>query len=349
VTSGPKSLCQAANSTPCWGTRVNLTSAGNATGSINASAIPATEADGLGAISLRTFDEASVDLNAILGTTQCVAFGSAYLKSRSSDSFPAELKDFIAPEPVNINLCGKVKIIKTDDAGNALEGAEFTLYKDNPPTGGSRGAEDPVTTLKCTTGANGECTIENVFAGEYWVVETVVPPGHEGVADQHVTVVANQTVTVGPLVDPRQRGAIMVTKTRKHADDGPGDHPHAGVNFTVNGVTKATDVNGQACFDNLLPGDYTVHETTPTGYKGEGDKTVTVDNKASCSDTPFVGETVPFHNTPLSNITVSFESQVAGGTASKISGTGLTADPADGTPNAFDDIAETFKNLEPGT
>ncbi len=40
VTSGPGSQCQANNSTPCWGTRVNLTAAGLATGSINTTAIP---------------------------------------------------------------------------------------------------------------------------------------------------------------------------------------------------------------------------------------------------------------------------------------------------------------------
>jgi hypothetical protein len=352
VTTGSAAQCEAANSVPCWGTKTNLTAAGDATGSINTSAIPAADADGLGNISSRTFGEASLDLDAVLGgSTTCAAFGSAYLKSRSSDSFTAAVKDFIAPTPVNINLCGSVKIIKTDDATppSPLAGAEFTLYKDNAPVGGSRGAEDTITTLKCTTGADGTCTINNVFKGEYWVVETVVPAGHDGVADQHVTVVANQTVTVGPLVDPRQTGAIKVTKLRKHVADGPGDHPQPGVDFTVNGVTKTTDANGQACFDGLLSGDYTVHETVPAGYHGEADKTVTVDNKASCSDATYVGETVTFHNTPLSNITVSFESQVSGGTASQISCTGLTATPPDGTPNAFDDTSESFTDLEPGT
>src|SRR6266511_180708 len=255
VTSGSAAQCEAANSVPCWSTKTNLTAAGDATGSINTSAIPAAEADGLGNISPRTFGEASLDIDAILGgTTECSAFGSAYLKSRSSDSFTAALKDFIAPTPVNINLCGSVKIVKTDDATppSPLAGAEFTLYKDNPPVGGSRGAEDTVTTLKCTTGADGTCTIDNVFKGEYWVVETVVPAGHDGVADQHVTVVANQTVTVGPLADPRQVGAIKVTKLRKHVADGAGDHPQSGVDFTVNGVTKTTGADGTVCFDGLL-------------------------------------------------------------------------------------------------
>jgi hypothetical protein len=62
-----------------------------------------------------------------------------------------------------------------------------------------------------------------------------------------------------------------------------------------------------------------------------------------------VGETVSFSNTPLSNITVSFSSQVPGGTAATIDCTDLTATPPDGTPAVFDDTSETFEDLEPGT
>lgn len=105
--------------------------------------------------------------------------------------------------------------------------------------------------------------------------------------------------------------------TRKHAAEGSGDHPHAGVSFTVNGVTKQTDANGVACFDGLNLGSYTVHETVPAGYFVDGnDKSVTVDNVASCGDNPYVGENVSFVNTPLTDITVSVNSQVDGGTAS---------------------------------
>jgi hypothetical protein len=535
-----------------WGPADDLTASGKATGSINTSPIPAADADGLGAHSARTFGEAQIALSEIFNSNVCESFGSAYLKSRSSDSFTAALKDFVPPQNIRLSNCGSVSIKKTDDAnpanplagaefnlykdnapvggtrgpedtittqtcttdatgtceilnvlqgeywvvetktppnhdkaadqhitvvaseqvsltfvnprqpgsvkitkldddtpGNPLEGAEFTLYEDNAPTGGSPGAEDTITTKTCTTGADGTCEITNVVPGEYWVVETVTPAGHDSAADQHVTVKSNEQVSVTfvnvrqlgsvkitktdddtpgkPLagaeftlyednpptggtrgaedlatnkacttgddgictitgvlpgaywvvetktpanhdsaadqhvtvtanqqasvsfVDPRHRGAILVTKTRKHAADGPGDHPQPGVQFTVNGVTKATDAKGQACFDGLLLGEYTVHETTPAGYKGEADKTVTVDNKAACADDLYVGETVSFSNTPLSNITVSFASQVEGGTAATIECDGLTADPADATLNAFDDLSEVFKDLEPGT
>lgn len=352
VTTGNKSQCEAANAVPCWSTKVNLSQANDAVGAINTTAIPAADADGLGAISPRTFGEASIDFDAIAsgGNDPCASFGSAYLKSRSSDSFTAALKDFIAPVPVNISNCGSIEITKTDDASpaNPLKDAVFTLYKDNAPVGGSRGAEDTITTQTCTTGNDGKCTIANVLQGEYWVVETTTPAGHDTAADQHATVTADTTVKL-TFVDPRQRGAIEITKTRKHAAAGSNPVPHAGVDFTVNGVTKTTGVDGKVCFENLLFGQYTVRETVPVGYKGEGDKTVTVNNKAGCSDSPYGGETVSFVNTPLTDLTVSVNSQVTGGTNSKITCTSLTPTPPDATPNAFDDVSETVKDLEPGT
>jgi hypothetical protein len=148
-------------------------------------------------------------------------------------------------------------------------------------------------------------------------------------------------------VNKLQLGAIQVTKTRKHAADGTGDHPHAGVSFTVNGVTKQTDSAGVACFDGLPFGAYTVHESVPAGYHVDAnDKQVTVDNTATCSDNPFGGETVSFHNTPLTDISVSVNSQVNGGTASTITCT--PAGPS-GVTDTNGDFSGTTTDLEPGS
>lgn len=351
--------CQASNSLPCWNARVNLTSAGDATGSINTSPIPAADADGLGTVSARTFGEASVDFDAIVGgSTDCVAFGSAYLKSRSSDSFTAALKDFIAPEAVNLSLCGNVRVIKTDDATppHLLDGATFNLVKDEPPTAAqgqtAPGPEDTVVVDTCVT-SGGECTFADVFQGTYWVIETIAPPGHD-LADpphQAVTVVANTTVEV-TFVDPRQQGAIRITKDRKHAADGPGDHPHAGVTFTVSGgslgspVDVVTGADGTTCLDGLLlssfAGDYTVTETVPAGYVADGptSQTVSVTEKATCAAGPAAG--VAFHNLPLTNVTVSVDSQVPGGTSS-------TIDCVVGSAGPGDDITLNLEDLVPGT
>ena len=345
--------CEASNRLPCWDSKVDLTAQGDATGSINASSIPTSEADGLGAIDPRTFGEATVDFDAIVPPGTCTSFGSAYLKSRSSDSFTAALKDFIAPTSLSISNCGTVKVVKIDDSGSdppvKLQGAAFSLVQDDTPVGGSPGAED-TEVATCDTDSNGACTFTNVLQGNYWLVETSPPAGHDLPATpyQAVVVTADQTVTK-TFIDPRQRGAIKITKTRKHAASGAGDHPHAGVTFTVNGVTAQTDSNGVACFDNLLFGTYSVAESTPAGYQGEAPKDVVVDNKAACADATYVGETVSFANTPLSSISVSFSSAVEGGTKAKISCAGLTATPADATPDAWDDSSESFLGLIPGT
>jgi hypothetical protein len=185
-----------------WGPATDLTASNKATGSINTSLIPAGESDGLGELTPRTFGEAQLDLSAIFDPNSCESFGSAYLKSRASDSFTAALKDFVPPAAINITNCGSVKIVKKDDLGNALNGAAFTLYTDNAPVGGSRGPEDVATSLTCTTAVDGTCTITDVFFGNYWVVETTVPSGFTGADDVAISVPDTTTVVVN-LVDPR--------------------------------------------------------------------------------------------------------------------------------------------------
>jgi hypothetical protein len=107
-----------------WGDAIPLGS--NALGTINLVAIPASEAGGLGSLSPRTFGEASINLASLFTAGQCEAFGSAYLKSRSSDTFSSALKDFIAPAPVNVTNCGSITIIKDAVPNNAQDFAYTT-------------------------------------------------------------------------------------------------------------------------------------------------------------------------------------------------------------------------------
>lgn len=189
----------------------------DAVGTVNTSNIPTGEADGLGAHSPRTFGEASIRLSSILGSSGCAGFGSAYLKSRSSDSFSAALKDFIEPVAVTISNCGSVQIQKNDDTGAALGGAVFTLYVDADPFGTARGAEDTVVRGTCTTDAAGACTILNVPFGPYWVVETTTPSGY-ATADEQLTAVSSTTPTVSlTFVDPRLFKVIVLVC--KQSDD----------------------------------------------------------------------------------------------------------------------------------
>ena len=114
-------------------------------------------------------------------------------------------------------------------------------------------------------------------------------------------------------------GAILITKTAKNHDLGAGQHPLAGATFTVDGNSKTTGADGQACFDGLTIGTaYTVTETSaPAGSSIDTtSQTVTPTSPASCtSGTP---ASVSFTDSPLTDISVNASSEVAGATNSTI-------------------------------
>lgn len=202
-------------------------------------------------------------------------------------------------------------------------------------------------------------TFGNLNPGTYDVAETV-PAGwnlvsatcRDGSDPASIGLSGGETVTC-TFHDAREKGAIVITKTRKHAAGGSGDQPHPGVTFTVTGgelpaggVTAVTNANGVACVGGLLlssfAGDYTVTETVPSGYVADGltSKTVSVTTEAACPG----GNGVSISNTPLTNITVSVDSQVNSGTASTIDcEAGVVSTGPDG------DGSTTRSDLEPGT
>ncbi len=356
-----------------WGSPSTISGVnGAALGTLNSAAIPANESDGLGAMSARTFGEASVDLTAIFPSNQCVNFGSAMVKSRSSDAFTSALKDFIAPTNIELSNCGKV-IIRKQTLPDGL--TDTFSYTHNV-----KSQADPTpTTTTFSLQDNGSKEFANVLQGTgYSVTESDPGTGFSltnidcsastGVTPTTSLVTRNVTFAIDAATDildctftnTRQTGAIKITKTRKHAALGTMTNvgPHAGVTFTVTGgnlpmagSTVVTDANGEACIDGLnfssSAGNYTVTETVPTGYaaEGTGSKTVTVTNVASCtSGTP---DTVSFLNTPLTDITVSVNSQVNGGTASTIQCVpGMMSATSTGSDG---DGSVTLSNLMPGT
>ena len=154
--------CEAASSLPCWKEKADLTAAGDAAGSINTNGISAGDSFSLGPLDPFTFGEATLDLDVILDPNKCTSFGSAYLKSRSSDSFTAALKDYIAPLPVNISNCGQVIIHKVTDPTPTAVDFNFTTDV----------ASDPAHTGSFILHDGKTETISNVLAGgPYHVVE----------------------------------------------------------------------------------------------------------------------------------------------------------------------------------
>lgn len=167
--------------------------------------------------------------------------------------------------------------------------------------------------------------------GTYGATETV-PDGwnlesqncDNGDTADAVTLEAGDDVTC-TFVNVVERGAIVVSKMAKHAAAGE-DVPVEGVTFTVTNATNGTDVSGQTgangsvCFDGLpvsiLDGDYTVTETVPEGYANDSAVQVVTVLESTCADGD--GVVASFDNIPLTNVTVSVDSQIDGGTASVI-------------------------------
>jgi len=101
-----------------------------ARGTINSSSIAqsplVTAQNPTGSLSPRTFGEAVVSFDALFGENECGQFGSAYLKSRSSDSFTAALKDFVPPERVDVSNCPAD--LTTTASGNVTLGTNATIH-----------------------------------------------------------------------------------------------------------------------------------------------------------------------------------------------------------------------------
>jgi hypothetical protein len=156
--------CFSANSLPCWGRHVTLGSS-SAEGAVNTGTISEPLAGGN--LSAGLFGEAAINLTAagVFQPGVCEAFGSTFVKSRSSSSFTAELKDFIAPVAVNISNCGTINVHKTTENGNSSFGytttgsglSSFSLANGGlktftPLTAGSYGVTENLTSAQTAAG-----------------------------------------------------------------------------------------------------------------------------------------------------------------------------------------------------
>jgi hypothetical protein len=262
VTIGNKSLCEAANSTPCWGDRINLTAAGDATGSINTSSIPAAESDGLGDISPRTFGEATVDFDALAGDDPCVGFGSAYLKSRASDSFTAALKDFIAPTALNIDQCGALEITKTRKHAAGGSGAQPHAGVEFTVTGGDL----PAAGTKVTTNAQGKACLSGLTLATYTVTETV-PSGY--VSDAANNTPANSKTATVNAVGTCTSGAATVSFSNTPLTDievTATSQVDGGTASQINCVNEADEDVGNSGPDFVDPATANANDLPPGTY-----------------------------------------------------------------------------------
>ncbi len=302
-----------------WGP-ANAFSANEATGTTNITPIPANETGGVSTVPLqaRTFGEASIDLDAIFEEDKCTSFGSAMLKSRSSDSFTSQLKDFIAPLPINLSNCAQVIIRKQTTPDGATTKFGFTKAFPTDPASAN--------TFELADGES--YTKTDVLLGSgYTVVEDVIPAGWKfdnvdcsastgvtaGISGATVTFALDATNDKLDCTynNSRLRGSIQVekvvtdTSTRipgaSFAIDEDGD-PATEDDRTA--IPAVAGEDGLFCIDDLLFGTYNVLETdAPDGFSGAGPaQPVTVDSASTCADREADDTDATFENTALPSI-----------------------------------------------
>ncbi len=305
------SQCFSSNTLPCWGNRLTLDgtdsiAAVNNLDAVNDPLFP-TKANYINPVPALQFGETAIDLTkaGVFSAGTCTAFGSAFVRSRSSASFTAEIKDFIAPIPVNISNCGAVTIIKHTDPRGVDQSFGYTsnLPKEDPgtvngvPQGGVVCSGNTTAGVQSdgsfclndkgnTTSDNAANTIynPNLFAGAYTVTEGTDPAGFAFESlncTGGTTAKSGKTVTITlapgdnvvcTYVNQQQTGAIKITKTSSKA----AGTALAGAQFTIkdpsgtalSGSPYTTNSNGVVCLDGLTTlGNYTVQETkAPSGY-----------------------------------------------------------------------------------
>ncbi len=167
VTSGNTNQCFSSNSLPCWGNHINLNST-DSIGAVNnldavSDPIAPNAPRSLGPL---TFGEAAINLTAagVFPPGTCEALGSAFLKSRASASFGAEVKDFVAPVNVNISNCGTIVIHKVTENGDGTFGYTTT------------GGLTP-STFSLSNGGTRTYGPNTVLPGPYTVTESTLPSG----------------------------------------------------------------------------------------------------------------------------------------------------------------------------
>ena len=283
-----------------------------AVGSINGAGISSTLTGS--SYSARTFGEASINLAAIFGSG-CSSFGSAYLKSRSSDSFTSALKDFIAPVAVNVSNCGHLVVKKRAGSvsGDLLLGAEFTISPANNAS--------PAVSQMSHVGAGSPpadtgvfCIDSLVYGTEYTIHESEWPENYQPGDD--VTFTPNATSNSGScsgvttstaadvtVVNQLQTASIAITKVDDAAtpapltgatftaykDDAPASTVTRGAEDTVSAGSCSPTGTPATCTIASLPlGAYWVVETTtPAGYDTAAPQRVVLSVSGDTSNVSF--------------------------------------------------------------
>ncbi len=222
------------------------------------------------------FSEVSVNLHALGIDPSCPGFASGHVRSRAGgDIDSSQLKDNAEPFPIDLNTCGKLRIIKEDPQGNLLGGSEYSItpdprpgrdpdqvvIKDNDETDNAAQAGDQ-------DGTAGQLEIDPAKPDSYTVCETKAPPGYKLPADpcQTKTLGNNDTVRY-VFVDPPKVAATTLTPRPASPLDGS----FVAVGDTINLRVRETNT-GESILTNVhVTGEDSCDDWTPQANKNAPD------------------------------------------------------------------------------
>jgi len=265
-----------------------------------------------------------------------------------------------------------------------LTPSSFALNDAGGATGDVTCTANSTTTSPCNTQV-----FSNVPGGSYTVTEGAEPATFApGTTPLSCTAAGNGTsatpsgetasITLGisgnvvcTYVNQQQLGAIRINKTSSKA----AATPLSGAQFyvctnssptsanctapTPVGSTTAltepqtTDANGTVCVANLPLGNYYVFEgTAPSGYAIDDSTvhTANVNANGDCSSSTSASVTLPFTDTPLTDITATATSEATGGTKSTVTCVdGSNANVGNSPQGPLAAPSVSAKGLKPGT
>ncbi|MDL9979433.1 hypothetical protein [Microbacterium candidum] len=294
ITTGSASSCNASSTLPCWGGAHNVPAA-DYQAAVNTVAI----SDPIKGVNLGAglFGEAAINLTGagVFKPGVCQAFGSAFIKSRSSTSFTAELKDFIAPTPVNITNCGSITVKKVTQNAPANDVTPFPFTTSN------------LTPASFSLMGGGQTVYNKLGAGTYGVTEGTEPTGWNptGVAcadnatNATVGSISGETATI-----TLGAGQNVTCTYTNHFTNSP----------TITTMLPGADANGAATVDvgSSVSDTATLHGATTTP---SGTVSYTVYSDAQCQN-PLPGVDAGT-KLPLNNGTVPASNSVAFNTVGK--------------------------------
>jgi uncharacterized surface anchored protein len=162
---------------------------------------------------------------------------------------------------------GDLEVIKKDEAGTRLAGAEFEVYDNNNQLIG-----------KVTTDANGVASLSDLPFGTYKLIETKAPEGYELDATPHYVTITKDSPNGKATIEIVNKKEIVpetgTLKIVKYVKDSNPTVYLPGAIFEVYDKdtqlmgTYTTDANGEILLDDLEPGNYYVVEVeAPPGYE----------------------------------------------------------------------------------